>query len=192
MASIWQKKLYKKTKNFTKTYSKFNNFSLIYLIQLLQLKVADLINANGRVPRRLNKATTTQSYDTSCQEEVSSICNSMSPISKHKTLKRMSSIPGMILVKKRLHKFTNLRILMKMILFKNLVKKLFLSWWTMILHLSVETRKRRVYLIGRIELKFCTKSLCLRQWLNALHVVSVDMYQKIYWSQNLKLGYKPL
>lgn len=97
------------------------------------------------------------------QEEVSSICNSMSPISKHKTLKRMSSIPGMILVKKRLHKFTNLRILMKMILFKNLVKKLFLSWWTMILHLSVETRKRRGYLIGRIELKFCTKSLCLRQ-----------------------------
>ena len=34
----------------------------------------------------------------------------MSPISKIKTLKRMSSAPGMTPLKKRLRKFTNLRI----------------------------------------------------------------------------------
>ena len=47
---------------------------------------------------------------TSGHEEVSFILNSVPPISKTKTLKRMSSTPGMTPVKKWSRKFTNLRI----------------------------------------------------------------------------------
>ena len=54
--------------------------------------------------------------------------------------------------------------------------------------MSVKTRKRRGYIIGGTQSKFYTKNFCVKQWLNALHVVLVDMYQKIYWSQKLKIG----
>ena len=99
MASIWQKKFKKKFLQIF--FSKFNNFSQIYIIQLLQFKVADLVNANRGLQRRMNKATTTQSYDSSGQEEVSLILNNISPVSRNKTLKRMSSTPGMTPVMKQ-------------------------------------------------------------------------------------------
>ena len=67
--------------DFYQKNSKFSNFSVIYFIQLLQFKVADLVNANRRLQQRLNKATTTQSDDTSHQKEVSFRLNSMPPIS---------------------------------------------------------------------------------------------------------------
>ena len=62
--------------------------------------MADLVNSNRRLKRRLDKANTIQNDDSSGQEEISFILNSVSPVSKTKTLKRMSSTPGMTPVKK--------------------------------------------------------------------------------------------
>ena len=131
---------------------------------------------------------------TSGHEEVSFILNSMPPISKTKTKKGCHQHQAW-------HQWRNDHVnlqtwefvmsdylLMMMILFQILVKKLFLSWWKMIINLSAKTRKRRGYNIGGTQLTLFTESLCVRQWLSALHIVSVDMYQKIYWSQNLKIG----
>ena len=77
---------------------------------MLQVKVADLINENRRLKRRLTRKDESQSSDDSlCREDISFV-NNMWPMSNNKTLKRMASTPGMSSVKKRLRKLTNIRI----------------------------------------------------------------------------------
>ena len=57
--------------------------------------VADLVNANRKLKRRLKQGTDTQKYGNSLgDEDISFIMNIMSPISKNETLKRMTSTPG--------------------------------------------------------------------------------------------------
>ena len=78
---------------------------------MLQLKVTDLVNANTRLKCQLKQAADTQKYDNFLgDEDISFIMNSMSPVSKNKTLKRTASTQGMTPVKKRLRKVANLRL----------------------------------------------------------------------------------
>ena len=73
--------------------------------------VADLVNANRKLKRRLKQGTDTQKYGNSLgDEDISFIMNSMSPISKNETLKRMTSTSGLLPLKKWLRKVANLRL----------------------------------------------------------------------------------
>ena len=84
---------------------------LVFILFMCYKSVADLVNANRKLKRRLKQGTDTQKYGNSLgDEDISFIMNSMSPISKNETLKRMTSTSGLLPLKKWLRKVANLRL----------------------------------------------------------------------------------